>query len=214
MYINHLYYHSSSAITHTLTHILANAVKHADVRAYLFFSADREAEFEETAARISGKVVWVHSVATGPMGFLAERAFIGLIEFNVPAGGAGAVSAFFEESGIAEKDGQVLLVKDPASPENLRDILLREYTPHDERANTNFSSVDALMNAGTALLYYRDLAGAAYDSDSGETLSCCEVFVDAAWEHLVPEPPQDATTHEGSFDTAAGEVKFTVIEHL
>ena len=42
MYINHLYYHSSSAITHTLTHILANAVKHADVRAYLFFSADRE----------------------------------------------------------------------------------------------------------------------------------------------------------------------------
>ena len=27
MYINHLYYHSSSAITHTLTHILANAVK-------------------------------------------------------------------------------------------------------------------------------------------------------------------------------------------
>mgnify|MGYP000975792969 CR=1 FL=1 len=123
MYINHLYYHSSSAITHTLTHILANAVKHADVRACLFFSADREAEFEETAARIS---VWVHSIATGPMGFLAERAFIGLIEFNVPAGGAGAVSAFFEESGIAEKDGQVLLVKDPASPENLRDILLRE----------------------------------------------------------------------------------------
>lgn len=103
MYINHLYYHSSSAITRTLTHILANAVKHADVRAYLFFSADREAEFEETAARISGKVVWVHGVATGPMGFLAERAFIGLIEFNVPAGGAGAVSAFFEESGIAEK---------------------------------------------------------------------------------------------------------------
>ena len=36
MYINHLYYHSSSAITHTLTHILANAVKHADVHAYLF----------------------------------------------------------------------------------------------------------------------------------------------------------------------------------
>ena len=177
MYINHLYYHSSSAITHTLTHILANAVKHADVRAYLFFSADREAEFEETAARISGKVVWVHSVVTGPMGFLAERAFIGLIEFNVPAGGAGAVSAFFEESGIAEKDGQVLLVKDPASPENLRDILLREYTAHDEKANINFSSVDALMNAGTALLYYRDLAGAAYDSDSGETLSCCEVFM-------------------------------------
>lgn len=203
MYINHLYYHSSSAITHTLTHILVNAVKHADVRAYLFFSADREAEFEETAARISGKVVWVHSVATGPMGFLAERAFIGLIEFNVPAGGAGAVSAFFEESGIAEKDGQVLLVKGPASPENLRDILLREYTPHDEKVNTNFSSVDALMNAG-----------AAYDSDSGETLSCCEVFVDAAWEHLVPEPPQDATTNEGSFDTAAGEVKFTVVEHL
>ena len=42
----------------------------------------------------------------------------------------------------------MLLVKDPASPENLRDILLCEYTPHDERANTNFSSVDALMNAG------------------------------------------------------------------
>ena len=142
MYMNHLYYHSSSAITRTLTHILANAVKHSDVHVYLFFSADHEAEFEETAARISGKVVWVHSVATGPMGFLAERAFIGLIEFNVPAGGAGAVSAFFEESGIAEKDGQVLLVKDPASPENLRDILLREYTPHDEQANTNFSSVE------------------------------------------------------------------------
>jgi len=35
-----------------------------------------------------------------------------------------------------------------------------------------------------------------------------------AWEPFVPDPPQDATTHEGSFDTAAGEVKFTVVEHL